>query len=140
MSMCSTLIRPLDHWSSEQSACTALLISLSPQTHTFCSRLLVPTSYFYILFFLSPCSLFVYPLFTPHHNHFSFHFPSVNPPPRSLHTLLHLFLFKIRLPAPVPAPPAGVPWVSSSDRCSPVCSPACSSGFGASPTREPEPL
>lgn len=80
MSMCSTLIRPLDHWSSEQmSACTALLISLSPQTHTFCSQLLVPASYFYILFFLSPCSLFVYPLFTPHHNHFSFHFPSVKP-------------------------------------------------------------
>lgn len=141
MTMCSTLVRPLDHWSSEQmSACTALLILLSPQMHTFCSRPLVPTLYFYILFFLSPCSLFI--LFTPHHNHFSFHFPHVktNTPPRSLHTLLHLFLFKIRLPVPVPVPPAGVPWVSSSDRCSPVCSPACSSGFGVSPTREPEPL
>lgn len=75
----------------------------------------------------------------PHHIHFACHLPRMAPKlsPTPAHLL---FLPRTRPPAPVPEPPAGVPWVSSSDRCSLVCSPACSSGYAASPRHGPEPL
>lgn len=53
---------------------------------------------------------------------------------------LLLVLSRIRPPVLVPEPLAGVPWVSSSDRCSRVCSLACSSGCAASLRHGPEPL
>lgn len=64
-------------------------------------------------------------------------FPLYPPIPAPL--FLH-FLSRTQLPVPAPVPPAGVPWVSSSGRCSPVCSPFCSSGFGVWLTHGPEPL
>lgn len=141
--MCSALIRPLDQWSSEQMStphCTSDFI-VTTNTHFLFSA---SCSYFIFLYFVLPPALQSLCLSSLHPTSQPFLLPlpscETQTSPQSLHTLLHLFPFKIRLPVPVPTPPAGVPWVSSSDRCSPVCSPACSSGFGASPTREPGPL
>lgn len=70
--------------------------------------------------------------------HFYFHFPLIGPSLSS--TNLLLLLSRIQPPAPDPRPLTGVPWVSSSNRCSPACSPACSSGCVVSPTHGPESL
>lgn len=70
------------------------------------------------------------------------HITSYPTSPILAHLLLVLLLFlsRIRPPVLVPEPLAGVPWVSSSDRCSLVCSLVCSSGCAASLRHGPEPL
>lgn len=66
--------------------------------------------------------------------------PHTPPPPPPLLSFSFYLLSTSRPPAPGPGTPAGDPWASSSDQCSPVCSPSCSSGCAVAPRRAPGPL
>lgn len=111
------------------------MFSMVMETVSFC---------FFFLLHISVCPPTRPPvpllLLTQPHIHFLYVKTQPPPiPPIPAHLFLH-FLFRTQLPVPVPAPPAGVPWASSSGRCSPACSPFCSWDFGAWLTRGPEPL